>query len=66
MPPLLILAAIGVGAYMGVKWANSKSPVARKAARTGAGKSSQTKSSDKVDAANLKQDPVSGVYRVDD
>ncbi len=65
MPPLLILAAIGVGVYMGVKWANSKKTVSRKTTRPKAGKASKSKAH-AADAANLKQDPVSGVYRVDE
>ncbi len=71
MPQLLILAAIGAGAYFGSKWISKK---ARKftANMEKAAKSAKTSAKQKPgnisrqEAQELKQDPKTGVYHVDD
>ncbi len=65
MPPLLILAAIGAGAYLGIKWANGQK-LSRRSRQTGKAKAQQGTGQTKPDAATLKKDPVTGVYRVDE
>ena len=71
MPQLLILAAIGAGAYFGGKWVRKK---ARKftADLERAKKSAKASAQQKPDnisrknAQELKKDPKTGVYHVDD
>ncbi len=67
MPPLLLLVAVGAGAFLGMRWANrDKEVVRKKSAGSTAKNSTKSGSQAKKEAKNLKQDPVSGVYRVDE
>ena len=71
MPQLLILAAIGAGAYFGGKWIRKKARKftanmerANKAAKTSAKQKPDNIS--RQEAQELKKDPKTGVYHVDD
>ncbi len=71
MPQLLILAAIGAGAYFGGKWVRKKAreytknlQQAAKSAKTRAPKKPDNISRENVQ--ELKKDPKTGVYHVDD
>lgn len=69
MPQLLILAAIGAGVYFGGRWVRKTvSKINRdleKAANIRRQEKSKTPPPEK-DFAELKKDPKTGVYRVDD
>lgn len=71
MPQLLIVAAIGAGAYFGAKWIQKKANqftrnMERKAKAQKQQKSSQTPHSniENAEVEELVKDPETGVYRV--
>ena len=71
MPQLLILAAIGAGAYFGGKWISKKSRkfTANMEKATKAAKTSAKQKPDNIsrqDAQELKKDPKTGVYHIDE
>jgi len=72
MPPLLILAALGAGTWLGTRWLRNKAEkinLDRQRARKSAKNYRHAKAAsgpvhrDKID--ELKKDPITGVYRVD-
>lgn len=67
MPQLLVLAAVGAGAYLGVKWLRRKAgefqdEFKKAMDETGA---RDKKSYSIKDIPTLKPDPETGVYRID-
>ena len=71
MPQLLILAAIGAGAYFGTRWIRNKAAqITRDAKRTARERKPQGNARSRrpdinsSDADELVKDPVTGVYRV--
>ncbi len=74
MPQLLILAAIGAGAYFGGKWISKKArkftanmeKATKAAQKTKASAKQKPDNISRNDAQELKQDPKTGVYHVDD
>ena len=74
MPPLLVLAAVGVGAYVGVKWIRNKAAQINRDLER-AKKNHDTEQDvpmqpatnfKKPDIAELEKDPITGIYRVKD
>ena len=65
MHPIIILAAVGAGLLLGKKLASVGAEM-RKAGGARKGGASAKKQADKNKAESLKQDPVTGVYKVDD
>ena len=70
MPQLLFLAAIGAGAWLGTRWVHNRVRQfsrdvenLKKAARQQQGQTGARRPPE--DIAELKQDPVTGVYRVE-
>ncbi|MCP4935412.1 MAG: hypothetical protein GY927_14725 [bacterium] len=71
MPQLLILAAIGASAYFGGKWISKKirkfTANMEKATKTAKACAKQKPDNfSRQDAQELKKDPKTGVYHVDD
>lgn len=67
MPQLLILAALGAGAYLGVKWLRRKANEMLQGEDTGSARP-QPKAAPhepREPIPTLIQDPETGIYRVD-
>ncbi len=72
MPPLLILAALGAGTWLGSRWLRNKAQkvnLDRQKARKSAKKYRQPEATPspihRDNSAEMKKDPITGVYRVD-
>ncbi len=72
MPPLLIIAALGAGTWLGRRWLRNKVhniDLDRQKARKTAKSYRRTKSSSspiqRDEVAELKKDPITGIYRLD-